>query len=309
MFRYERPQGGRQRQFHQIGVEFLGFADPRSDVEAIAIAWDLLEALGLSGLQLGLNSLGSRDDRQAYRDALVAWLTERQDQLDVDSQQRLATNPLRILDSKNPQTQELLKDAPNLEQSLSDTSRERYEQVKAGLSALNIPYLCNPRLVRGLDYYGHTAFEITSNALGAQATVCGGGRYDGLVEQLGGTATACVGWAMGIERLMLLLGEQSHQGQQPDVVVISQGQAAEALAVPVARQLRLIGHSVDIDLSGAGFGKQLKRAGKSGARWAVLIGDDEAASGQLQLKDLHSGNSQTMLLSQVAEQIGNACPP
>ena len=264
---------------------------------------------GVERLQLELNSLGSRDDRQAYRDALVAWLTERQDQLDVDSQQRLATNPLRILDSKNPQTQELLKNAPNLEQSLSDTSRERYEQVKAGLSALNIPYLCNPRLVRGLDYYGHTAFEITSNALGAQATVCGGGRYDGLVEQLGGTATACVGWAMGIERLMLLLSEQSHQGQQPDVVIISQGQAAEALAVPVARQLRLIGQAVDIDLSGAGFGKQLKRAGKSGARWAVLIGDDEAASGQLQLKDLHSGNSQTMLLSQVAEQIGNACPP
>ena len=179
-----RFQGGRQRQFHQIGIEFLGFADPRSDVEAIAIAWDLLEALGLGGLQLELNSLGSREDRQTYRDALVAWLTDRQGQLDADSQQRLATNPLRILDSKNPQTQELLKDAPNLEQSLSDPSRERYEQVKAGLSALNIPYLCNPRLVRGLDYYGHTAFEITSDALGAQATVCGGGRYDGLVEQL-----------------------------------------------------------------------------------------------------------------------------
>ena len=223
MFRYERPQGGRQRQFHQIGIEFLGFADPRSDVEAIAIAWDLLEALGLGGLQLELNSLGSREDRLTYRDALVAWLTDRQGQLDADSQQRLATNPLRILDSKNPQTQELLQDAPNLEQSLSDASRERYEQVKAGLSALNIPYLCNPRLVRGLDYYGHTAFEITSDALGAQATVCGGGRYDGLVEQLGGPATACVGWAMGLERLMLLLGEQSDQQQQPDVVVISQG--------------------------------------------------------------------------------------
>ena len=301
MFRYERPQGGRQRQFHQIGIEFLGFADPRSDVEAIAIAWDLLEALGITGLQLELNSLGSRDDRQAYRDALVAWLSERQDQLDADSQQRLSTNPLRILDSKNPQTQQLLQDAPNLEQSLSDPSRERYEQVKAGLSALNIPYFCNPHLVRGLDYYGHTAFEITSDALGAQATVCGGGRYDGLVEQLGGPGTACVGWAMGLERLMLLLGGESQQSQSPDVVVISQGADAEALAVPVARQLRQLGHAVEVDLSGAGFGKQLKRAGKSGARWAVLIGDEEASSGQLQRKDLHSGDSSTIALQSLAE--------
>ena len=303
MFRYERPQGGRQRQFHQIGVEFLGFADPRSDVEAIAIAWDLLEALGLSGLQLELNSLGSREDRQAYRDALVSWLTDRQDQLDDDSRQRLTTNPLRILDSKNPVTQELLKDAPNLEQSLSDASRERYEQVKAGLSALNIPYLCNPRLVRGLDYYGHTAFEITSDALGAQATVCGGGRYDGLVEQLGGPSTACVGWAMGLERLMLLLTEQSdQQQQQPDVVVISQGKAAEALAVPVARQLRQIGQAVEVDLSGAGFGKQLKRAGKSGARWALLIGEEEANTGQLQRKDLQSGESSSIDLQTIVEK-------
>ena len=153
-----------------------------------------------------------------------------------------------------------------------------------------------------MDYYGHTAFEITSDALGAQATVCGGGRYDGLVEQLGGPATACVGWAMGLERLMLLLKEQSDQQQpQPDVVVISQGKAAEALAVPVARQLRQIGQAVDVDLSGAGFGKQLKRAGKSGARWALLIGDDEAASGQLQRKDLQSGESSTIALQTIAE--------
>ena len=206
-----------------------------------------------------------------------------------------------LLDSKNPQTQELLQGAPNLEQALSEESRNRYEQVKSGLSALGIPFVCNPRLVRGLDYYGHTAFEITSDALGAQATVCGGGRYDGLVEQLGGPATACVGWAMGLERLMLLLKEQSDQQQQPDVVVISQGQAAEALAVPVARQLRQIGQAVEVDLSGAGFGKQLKRAGKSGARWALLIGDDEAASGQLQRKDLQSGENSTIALQTITE--------
>jgi len=302
MFRYERPQGGRQRQFHQIGLECLGFADSRSDVEAIAIAWDLLQALGLTNLQLELNSLGSQDDRRAYRDGLVAWLQERQDQLDADSQQRLATNPLRILDSKHPQTQELLSLAPNLEDALSPASRERYEQVKAGLSALGIPFLCNPRLVRGLDYYGHTAFEITSDALGAQATVCGGGRYDGLVEQLGGAPTACVGWAMGLERLMLLLGQENKPTSSPDVVVVSQGDRAEALAVPVARQLRQLGQAVEIDLSGSSFGKQLKRAGKSGARWAVLIGEEEATSGQLQLKDLSSSESRLIALGQLAEE-------
>ena len=302
MFRYERPQGGRQRQFHQIGLEFLGFADPRSDVEAITIAWDLLQALGLEHLQLELNSLGSRDDRQAYRNGLVAWLEERKDQLDSDSQQRLSTNPLRILDSKNAQTQELLIEAPNLEQALSPASRERYEQVKAGLSALGIPFICNPRLVRGLDYYGHTAFEITSSALGAQATVCGGGRYDGLVEQLGGSATACVGWAMGLERLMLLLGDETNFSSSPDVVVISQGEAAKALAVPVARQLRQLNHAVEVDLSGAGFGKQLKRAGKSSARRAVLIGDAEAASGELQLKDLSSGDTRTIPMERLAKE-------
>jgi histidyl-tRNA synthetase len=302
MFRYERPQGGRQRQFHQIGLECLGFADPRSDVEAIAIAWDLLQALGLTNLQLELNSLGSQDDRRAYRDGLVAWLQARQDQLDADSQQRLTTNPLRILDSKHPQTQELLSLAPNLEDALSPASRERYEQVKAGLNALDIPFLCNPRLVRGLDYYGHTAFEITSDALGAQATVCGGGRYDGLVEQLGGAPTACVGWAMGLERLMLLLGQENKPTSSPDVVVVSQGDRAEALAVPVARQLRQLGQAVEIDLSGSGFGKQLKRAGKSGARWAVLIGEEEANSGQLQLKDLSSAESRSIALAQLAEE-------
>ena len=302
MFRYERPQGGRQRQFHQIGLEFLGFADPRSDVEAITIAWDLLQALGLEHLQLELNSLGSRDDRQAYRNGLVAWLEERKDQLDSDSQQRFSTNPLRILDSKNAQTQDLLIEAPNLEQALSPASRERYEQVKAGLSALGIPFICNPRLVRGLDYYGHTAFEITSSALGAQATVCGGGRYDGLVEQLGGTATACVGWAMGLERLMLLLGDETNFSSSPDVVVISQGEDAKALAVPVARQLRQLNHAVEVDLSGAGFGKQLKRAGKSSARWAVLIGDAEAASGELQLKDLSSGDTRTITMERLAKE-------
>ncbi|MEN9496150.1 MAG: hypothetical protein RLZZ137_1190, partial [Cyanobacteriota bacterium] len=185
MFRYERPQAGRQRQFHQIGLECLGFADARSDVEAIAIAWDLLADLGVGGLALEINTLGSAEDRGRYREQLVAFLQQHRDQLDPDSQDRLQRNPLRILDSKNSTTQALLADAPTLADALAPESRARFEQVQAGLAALAIPFTLNPRLVRGLDYYSHTAFEITSSQLGAQATVCGGGRYDGLVEQLG----------------------------------------------------------------------------------------------------------------------------
>lgn len=290
MFRYERPQGGRQRQFHQIGLEFLGFADPRSDVEAIAIAWDLLAALGLGDLTLEINSLGTPDDRCRYRERLVAWLEQHHGALDGDSQQRLTTNPLRILDSKNADTQRLLIEAPQLIDSLDEASRDRFAQVLAGLAELQIPAVGNPRLVRGLDYYGHTAFEITSGALGAQATVCGGGRYDGLVEQLGGPATACIGWAMGLERLLIL---QERSGSPaaaapPDVYLVNQGDQAGALALGLARQLRQAGLAVELDLSGAGFGKQLKRADRSGARWAVLLGDREAAQGMAQLKDLQT---------------------
>ncbi len=288
MFRYERPQAGRQRQFHQIGLEFLGFADPRSDVEAIAVAWDLLAELGVGGLALELNSLGSSDDRARYRSELVAWLEVRRDQLDSDSQARLATNPLRILDSKNPETQALLAGAPTLAGALAPGSRERFAAVQAGLEALGIPFQLNPRLVRGLDYYSHTAFEITSSQLGAQATVCGGGRYDGLVEQLGGPATSAIGWALGMERLVLLLEQLDSQrsAPAPDLYVVSRGTAAEPLALRLARELRLAGRAVELDLSGAAFGKQLKRADRSGAPWALVIGDGEAEQGQVILKRL-----------------------
>ncbi len=299
MFRYERPQAGRQRQFHQIGLEFLGHADPRSDVEAIAIGWDLLMDLGVGGLSLELNSLGSSDDRLRYRSDLVAWLEAHRDDLDPDSQQRITTNPLRVLDSKNPQTQSLLAGAPTLADALSGESRERFLQVRQGLEALAIPFRLNPRLVRGLDYYGHTAFEITSSQLGAQATVCGGGRYDGLVEQLGGPPTPAVGWALGMERLVMLLS-QTQQGEgapqrptaAPDLYVVSRGVEGEAYAMRLARQCR---HrpgeplAVQVDLSGAGFDKQLKRARRSGARWALLLGDEEAANGTVRLMSLSAG--------------------
>ncbi|WP_411868597.1 histidine--tRNA ligase [Vulcanococcus limneticus] len=290
MFRYERPQAGRQRQFHQIGLEFLGFADPRSDVEAIAVAWDLLADLGVGGLALELNSLGSSDDRARYRRELVAWLEARRGQLDPDSQARLATNPLRILDTKNPDTQALLAEAPTLSAALAPESRERFAAVQAGLEALGIPFQLNPRLVRGLDYYSHTAFEITSSQLGAQATVCGGGRYDGLVEQLGGPATPAIGWALGMERLVLLLEQLDPQrsAPAPDLYVVSRGAAAEPLALRLARELRLAGRAVELDLSAAAFGKQLKRADRSGAPWALVIGDGEAEQDQVILKRLRA---------------------
>ena len=290
MFRYERPQAGRQRQFHQIGLEFLGFADPRSDAEAIAIAWDLLAELGLAGLALELNSLGSPDDRQRYRSELVQWLEGHREQLDPDSQQRIATNPLRILDSKNPQTQALLAGAPTLADALAPESQERFERVQQALTLLEIPYGINPRLVRGLDYYGHTAFEITSSQLGAQATVCGGGRYDGLVGQLGGPATPAVGWALGMERLVLLAqaaaDSSTVQAVAPDLYVISRGETAEALALPLARRARARGLAVELDLTAAAFGKQFKRADRCGARWAAVIGESEASEGVVVLKDL-----------------------
>jgi histidyl-tRNA synthetase len=296
MFRYERPQAGRQRQFHQIGLELLGFADARSDVEAIAIAWDLLADLGVAGLALELNTLGSPDDRVRYREQLVAWLEAHRHQLDPDSQARIHTNPLRVLDSKNPDTQALLAGAPCLAAALSEESQERFAQVQAGLGALEIPFVLNPRLVRGLDYYSHTAFEITSSQLGAQATVCGGGRYDGLVQQLGGPATPAVGWALGMERLVLLLSQGAAVPAQPlDLYVVSRGGAAEALALPAARLCRSAGLAVECDASGAAFGKQFKRADRSGARFAAVIGDAEAAEQVVVLKDLRSDRPEQRL--------------
>ena len=289
MFRYERPQAGRQRQFHQIGLEFLGVADARSDIEAIAIAWDLLSALGIRELTLELNSLGTSDDRIAYRQQLVAFLEQHRHLLDADSQDRLTRNPLRILDSKHTATQELLIGAPTLADALAPESRERFEQVQGGLEALQIPYSLNPRLVRGLDYYSHTAFEITSRQLGAQATVCGGGRYDGLVEQLGGAATPAVGWALGMERLVLLLAQLSGADARvvgADLYVVNRGSAAEAAALVLARDLRLQGLQVALDPGGSAFGKQFKRADRSGAPWAAVLGDDELAQGLVLLKPL-----------------------
>ena len=298
MFRYERPQAGRQRQFHQLGVEVLGSADPRSDAEVIAIATDILENLGLKNLRLNLNSVGNLEDRQHYKQALVDYLTPYKDELDSDSQERLNRNPLRILDSKDENTQKIAQNAPSILDYLGDYSRSHFERVQQLLSDLGISYQLNSRLVRGLDYYTHTAFEIQSDDLGAQATVCGGGRYDGLISQLGGVDTPAIGWAIGLERLVLLL-QQLQVPPLPvlDFYVVSRGYAAEVQALVLAQKLRHVGFSVELDLSGSGFKKQFTRADRSGAVACLIVGDEEAENQMVKLKWMASKEQQAIALA------------
>ncbi|NEO66538.1 MAG: histidine--tRNA ligase, partial [Moorea sp. SIO4G2] len=295
MFRYENPQAGRQRQFHQLGVEVIGSRDPRADAEVIAIAKDILNTLGLVNLKLDLNSVGSPEDRQQYRQALVDYLTPYKDELDEDSQDRLTRNPLRILDSKDKRTQDIAQEAPSILDYLSSESQSHFDQVKQLLQDLGISYQLNPRLVRGLDYYTHTAFEIISDDLGAQATVCGGGRYDGLVDELGGNKTPAVGWAIGLERLVILLQQlQASPTLALDFYLVSRGEVAQAQGLKLAQQLRKAGLAVELDLSGSAFGKQFKRADRSGAVACLVIGDAEAQSNTVNLKWLASGEQETM---------------
>jgi histidyl-tRNA synthetase len=298
MFRYERPQAGRQRQFHQLGIEVLGSADPRADVEAIALGTDILRAVGLNNLSLALNSVGNGGDRQRYRDALVAYLTPFKDDLDPDSQDRLERNPLRILDSKANRTQEIVQNAPSILEHLGEDSQRHFDQVQQLLTDLGIEYQLTPTLVRGLDYYTHTAFEIQSSDLGAQATVCGGGRYDGLVAELGGPATPAVGWAMGLERLIILL-QKIHQPPTPtpDFYLISKGDKAEPQALILAQTLRQEGFSVALDLSASAFGKQFKRADKSGAIACLVLGEGEVDAGTVQVKWLAEKQQETVNLN------------
>ncbi|HEY9906228.1 MAG TPA: histidine--tRNA ligase [Thermosynechococcaceae cyanobacterium] len=306
MFRYERPQAGRQRQFHQLGVEVFGSPSPRADAEAIALAAALLQALGLKDLHLNLNSIGNSDDRQRYRQALTNYLTPYKTELDTDSQDRLTRNPLRILDSKDDRTQSILQTAPSILDHLSPDSQARFQQVQQLLTQLGISYTLNSRLVRGLDYYTHTVFEIQSENLGAQATVCAGGRYDGLVSELGGSDTPAIGWAIGLERLVLLLQQiQPPVAATVDFYIVSRGDVAEAQALVLAQQLRQSEFSVELDLSGSAFGKQFKRADRSGAIACLILGDAEAASQTVQLKWMQSGEQaaidQSELLARSAQ--------
>ena len=304
MFRYERPQAGRQRQFHQLGLELLGSSAPRADVEAIAIATNILQALGLKNLTLAINSVGRGEDRQKYREALVSYLEPYKDELDQDSRDRLIRNPLRILDSKDPRTQEIAQAAPKLVDNLSDSSKKHFDTVLSLLTDLGIAYEIDHCLVRGLDYYTHTAFEIKSSDLGAQATVCGGGRYDGLVAELGGPETQAVGWAMGLERLVLLLEKLSPvAANQPDFYFVSRGEIAEAQALVLSQKLRQAGFTVELDLSGSAFGKQFKRADRSGASACLVLGDSEAENKTVNLKWLASGEQQTVSQVELMEMI------
>ena len=287
MFRYERPQAGRQRQFHQIGVELFGVNSVDSDAELITIGWDFLRNIGLENLTLELNSLGTIEDRKNFRSMFVSWLENRIDLLDEDSKGRLTTNPLRIFDTKNSQTRELLLSAPSLLDALCKESLERFEGLQENLNHLQIPFKVNPGLVRGLDYYCHTAFEITSKQLGAQATICGGGRYNGLVKQLGGPDTPAIGWAVGLERLILILNEDlSSQEISSDIYIVNKGQGSSKHALSISRQLRTCNFSVQIDYSGSAFSKQFKRANRSGSCWALILGEDELRKGVIKLKRL-----------------------
>lgn len=295
MFRYERPQEGRQRQFHQLGVEVLGSADPRADAEVIALANQILQTLGLQTLHLHLNSVGTPGDRQQYREALVNYFMPHRDALDPDSQSRLERNPLRILDSKDERTQAIAINAPKILDYLGTDSRQHFDRVQQHLTDLGIAYQLNPRLVRGLDYYTHTAFEIQSDDLGAQATVCGGGRYDGLVAQLGGPETPAVGWAIGLERLILLL--QQRAAVPPvtlDFYLVSRGEQAEAQALLLSQKLRQAGFAVELDLSGSAFDKQLKRAVRNGAIACLILGEAEATAQTVQLKWLAAKVQETL---------------
>ncbi|WP_322981117.1 histidine--tRNA ligase [Pseudomonas sp. C11] len=299
MFRYEKPQKGRYRQFHQVGVEAFNLPGPDVDAELIVLTWRLWKKLGLAdAVTLQLNSLGSSEARAAYRDALVAYLQERFDQLDEDSQRRMTTNPLRILDSKNEATQAVLVGAPTLGDYLDEESRLHFEGVKARLDAAGIAYQINHKLVRGLDYYNRTVFEWVTDKLGAQGTVCAGGRYDGLVSMLGGRATPGVGFAMGVERLVLLLETlellPADLNRAADAYICAFGEAAELAALTLAERLRdeVPGLRLLLNSGGGSFKSQFKKADKSGARYALILGDDELAGRVVGCKPLRDDSEQ-----------------
>ncbi len=290
MFRHERPQKGRYRQFHQIGVETFGMAGPDIDAELLLMTQRLWRRLGVEGLELQINSLGTPAVRMAYRAELVAYFTAHQAQLDEDSRRRLQSNPLRILDSKNPALHHLIAGAPQLSAALDDESRAHFDGLRRLLDGAGVAYRVNPRLVRGLDYYTKTVFEWVTDRLGAQGTVCAGGRYDGLVAQLGGRATPAAGFALGVERLVALLEEQAAPppGAAPDVYLAVLGEQAESLGLLWAEQLRdaCPALRVLVNCGGGGFKAQLKRADKSGAALALVLGDDEVAQGSVGVKPL-----------------------
>ena len=301
MFRYERPQKGRFRQFHQIDVELIGAAQPAGDVEIIALAADILDALGvLKRTALELNTLGDLASRLAYREALIAYYTSRSDGLSEDSLKRLERNPLRILDSKDEGDKRINAEAPAFEAYLTQESRDFFAAVRSGLETLGISFRLNPRLVRGLDYYCHTAFEFVTTDLGAQGTVLGGGRYDGLMGVMGGPETPGVGWAAGIERLALLIDEPAPPPRP--IVLVPLGEAGEALTLTLAHSLRRSGFTIDLGYSG-NLRRRLQRADKLKARVAVILGDNEIARNVAALRDLDTGEQSEVPLAALEDRL------
>ena len=300
MFRYERPQRGRYRQFTQIGIEILGAAEPLADAEVIACGWHIQQALGITeGTVLEINTLGDAASRDAYRAALVAYFTAHQDRLSADSRMRLERNPLRILDSKDEGDRAIIADAPTIFDHLTPEAAAFFDAVQRHLAAFAVPFRINPRIVRGLDYYSHTAFEFVTERLGAQGTVMGGGRYNGLVEEMGGPPTPSVGWAAGVDRLALLLEAMDRTPPAPrPVAVIPVGDAAEARALQLLQSLRQAGITAEIAYKG-NLKRRMERANRQSARAAVILGEEELAAGAAQLRDLDAGTQETVPLAEI----------
>ena len=298
MFRHERPQKGRYRQFQQLGVEAYGYAGPDIDAEMILLTARLWKTLGLSGIRLEINSLGTTEARLHYREQLIEYFSAHDDQLDEDSQRRLHSNPLRILDSKNPAMQALIADAPILLDHLDTESREHFEKLCATLDAAGIDYTVNPRLVRGLDYYGKTVFEWVTDKLGAQGTVCAGGRYDGLMAQLGGKSATAIGFALGMERLVALLeaDEALPEVEKPEAYLVAVGEQAAEKSILLAEQIRdaLPGFRLISHCGGGSFKSQFKRADRSGARWTLILGEEEVAKQVVGVKTMATGDQETV---------------
>jgi histidyl-tRNA synthetase len=306
MFRHERPQKGRYRQFHQFGVEAIGFPGPDVDAEHIVMCRRLWDELALDGIRLELNCLGSIEERRAYRERLIGYFERHLDALDADAKRRLYANPLRILDSKNPHMFPLIEQAPALLDHLGPDSLRHFEGVQRVLDDAGVAYAVNPRLVRGLDYYNLTVSEWITDRLGAQATVCAGGRYDGLFEQLGGKPAPACGFALGVERLMALWQVPRHGGAQPDAYVAHQGESAGRMAFGVAEALRDRGFAVTLHCGGGGFKSQMKRADASGATLAVIIGEDEVALDEVSVKPLReAGEQRRVPRAELADYLGD----
>jgi len=309
MFRHERPQRGRYRQFHQIGAEAIGFSGPDVDAELILLCQRLWDDLGLDGVRLEINSIGNADERKRHRQDLVAYLEAHADLLDADAKRRLHSNPLRILDTKNPHMQEMVNGAPKLLDYLDEESRNHFEGVQRILRLNNVPYTINPRLVRGMDYYNRTVFEWVTDQLGAQGTICGGGRYDPLVEMFGGKATPACGFAIGVERVLELMraaGEQ-YAPSLCDVYLVHQGEAAQSQAFIIGERLRDVGLDVLLYCasphSSGNLKAQMKRADASGASYAVIIGEDEIASQQAVVKDLRAATQTAVAWEHIGDHL------